>query len=946
MKRLFSAVLILALLVGLFPANFLSAVFAAEQAQDHDMVVGSMNYGLWENGLTPEGVPAAKVDSTAAAWKKMLQENEIDLICGQEWVPYLDEDKTVDANEKIFSQDYPYQYSYGTSTYDGKHIASKTELTDAQIISHTSGSGRKYAKAYTTVNGKTVCIMNTHLSFEEDITVSRLHQIQELLAAAKQEEYVIITGDFNVYTPDEFQLFADAGYSLANCGAFGEFTTWPNFGKNPTSTANRCLDNIIVSPSIQIQDAYVEDRELSDHALVVAKLKLLDAGEYTDTRDYCRHCDKEVTWQAWTQDLGSSSNPVNADAHYYLTQDLTGVSSNLRFGNNSDITKPDVVIDLRGHTISSSSVRIFYLRQYAKLSIVDSVGGGEVIGGTTATGGAVYLEKYAEFTLYGGAVSSTDTTTAKKGGTIYAEGSTHVQIKGGVLYGGYASTGGAILLGGSNSKATVSNSGIIIGGTATHGGAIYAAGSNTVNIDGGIIYGSQVNTAGGAIYAYNSTLNVTGGTITGGTAVNGGNIYAASTKTTLSGGKLMGGHATSYGGNIHVGDVGSAGYTNLGNCILTGGTSGYGGKDIYVSSAGKLNVLKTFAGTSSMATSSSLIPSPVAAGSYMSTSAYSCEGFFPGQLYLENLTGKPRLYGKQGDTKLYIEGAVLVKEDGSKVWYANNKAAVTAYATEENVAYLQPFADELALTGGSYTVDLAGQDVAITGTGSVTCFDSANADYLSFGDVTLSGAALVNTASFAAPDGETYYTVKGADGTYSFHILDMNVSAIGLKTSSNGMYYYANYRCDDTLKGAITSYGIDYALYDAAGTTKIVDKEQSVAISNSDVPLVTFEDIAIGSMNGVISNDNAPYTAAECGRMKIEAIPFVNINGEKVTGTAVKYSMYDCCQAVDEMITELLTADAQDATAASYIEYMTNLFDVVWAEYGLGWNFTNFNKAA
>lgn len=946
MKQLFSAVIILALFIGLFPANFLSAVFAAEETQEHDLVVGSMNYGLWENGLTPEGVPAAKVDSTAAAWKKMLQENEIDLICGQEWAPYLDEDKTVDANEKIFSQDYPYQYCYGTSTYDGKHIASKTELADAQIISHTSGSGRKYAKAYTTVNSKSVCIMNAHLSFEEDITVSRLHQIQELLAAAKQEEYVIITGDFNVYTPDEFQLFADAGYSLANCGAFGEFTTWPNFGKNPTSTANRCLDNIIVSPSIQIQDAYVEDRELSDHALVVAKLKLLDAGEYTDTRNYCKHCDKEVTWLPWTQDLGTSSNPVNADAHYYLTQDLP-ISSNLRFGNNSDITKPDVVIDLRGHTISSSSVRIFYLRQYAKLSIVDSVGGGEVIGGTTATGGAVYLEKYAEFTLYGGAVSSTDTTTAKKGGTIYTEGYAHVQIRGGVLYGGTASYGGAILLGGSNTNATVSNSGIIIGGTATHGGAIYSASSNTtVNIDGGIIYGSQVDTAGGAIYINNGTLNLTGGTVIGGTAANGGNIYAASTKTTLSGGNLMDGHATSYGGNIHVGDVGSAGYTDLGNCALTGGTSGYGGKDIYVSSAGKLKVLKTFAGTSSIATSSSLIPSPVVAGSYMSTSAYSCEGFFPGQLTLENLTGRPSLCGIDGDTKLYIGSAVLMLKDNTKRYYANNDMLVADYPNQSNAAYMLPNPGDLSLSGGNYIVDVNGNDVTISGSGSVSLFDSANANYISFGNVTLSGATLTNTASFAAPDGETYYTVKGEDGTYSFHILDLAVSSIGLRTSSNGMYYYANYQCDDTLKDAITSYGIDYALYDAAGSTKIVDKEQSVTISNSEKPLVPFIDIAIGNMNGVISNDNTPYTAAECGKMKIEAVPFININGEKVTGTAVKYSMYDCCVAVDEMITELLTADAQDATAASYIKYMTNLFEVVWADYNLGWNFTNFNKAA
>ena len=149
------------------------------------------------------------------------------------------------------------------------------------------------------------------------------------------------------------------------------------------------------------------------------------------------------------------------------------------------------------------------------------------------------------------------------------------------------------------------------------------------------------------------------------------------------------------------------------------------------------------------------------------------------------------------------------------------------------------------------------------------------------------------------------------------------------------------------MKAAISHYGIGYSLYDMDGTSKIVDKTQAVAIDSSELALTAFEDIPIGSMNGIIGSGIKGYSDRECGQMKIGAQPFIMVDGQVVSGSEVKYSMYDCCTAVDTMITELKagTADEQ-AKAEEYVAYMENLFDVVWAEYELDWNFTNFNKAA
>ena len=77
---------------------------------------------------------------------------------------------------------------------------------------------------------------------------------------------------------------------------------------------------------------------------------------------------------------------------------------------------------------------------------------------------------------------------------------------------------------------------------------------------------------------------------------------------------------------------------------------------------------------------------------------------------------------------------------------------IPAEAGEQEQAFLLAQCDGLVLTGGNYLVDLAGQNVNVTGTGNVTFFDSANADFKTYGTATVTGVEKLTGATVCAHD--------------------------------------------------------------------------------------------------------------------------------------------------------------------------------------------------
>jgi endonuclease/exonuclease/phosphatase family metal-dependent hydrolase len=234
------------------------------------ITVATMNYGLWNDGVT-KYVEDSKVEQVLAAWKRMLDAHDADILAGQEWLYYFDRSNRLVADQCLFSYKYPYRYT--TSTGHGKSLVSKTECTDYEVRDFSNGTGRQYTCAYTVMDGKRVCLLNAHCSLEKNFQIHRKTEFEELVRVMNGEECAILFGDFNAYSVEEFELFTKAGYTIANGGVFGAFDTWTNFDK-PSSWTNRAIDNIIVSAGIQIQSVTVDRRDLSDHSMLIAQLIL------------------------------------------------------------------------------------------------------------------------------------------------------------------------------------------------------------------------------------------------------------------------------------------------------------------------------------------------------------------------------------------------------------------------------------------------------------------------------------------------------------------------------------------------------------------------------------------------------------------------------------------------------------------------------------------------
>ena len=203
------------------------------------------------------------------------------------------------AQPFISGFDYKHRSDYETGDLplaNPNGLLSKLPMASLEEIAYIDSGYTTYAysKCYITVNGKTIAWYNTHLTWNSDSISQEERRLQnaQLLADAEQEDYVIATGDFNVWdhsynTVDYVNVYKpwkDAGYKMVNFDTSAHcIATWGD-SINPVSLADLTdgCDNIMVSPNIDIIDVWFDDTKLSyldgsnyiDHIPVVATLKV------------------------------------------------------------------------------------------------------------------------------------------------------------------------------------------------------------------------------------------------------------------------------------------------------------------------------------------------------------------------------------------------------------------------------------------------------------------------------------------------------------------------------------------------------------------------------------------------------------------------------------------------------------------------------------------------
>ena len=300
------------------------------------------------------------------------------------------------------------------------------------------------------------------------------------------------------------------------------------------------------------------------------------AGQTYETCPHCGLAWDQVNWQALLVEEPDKTIP---SGHYYLEEDLT-MSKRYKIGTSDGQTADlaeDVCLDLRGYKIQpkGSNDRAFYIYNFSRFDVLDSVGGGQVVGNNTGIGGSMYVCKDAHFYLHSGTVSNGKANHTANGGVIYGSTGSNIHIYGGIVDGSEVTfgedvaaknaRGGAIYVGGSLEI----TDGLILGGTANQGGAISVASAGTMRMSGGIVAGGTAKNTGGNINSFGDVY-ISGGQIIGGfSSAKGGNIYSAYNTDGLladlyiSGGIIADGTASSSGGNVAV---------EKGTCEISGGT--------------------------------------------------------------------------------------------------------------------------------------------------------------------------------------------------------------------------------------------------------------------------------------------------------------------------------------------------------------------------------------
>ena len=584
--------------------------------------------------------------------------------------------------------------------------------------------------------------------------------------------------------------------------------------------------------------------------------------------------------------------------------------------------------------------------------------GGVIADGKAATGGNVYISKNSTFTMERGTIQNGQTVatapasniTVKNqyGANVYVASGGTFTMEDGTITGGTASESGGNI----GSYGTVNlNGGTVSAGKGKLGGNLLIVGG-TGNIDGAAVTGGEATDRGGNVYmaATTCTFTMTSGTVTGGKSTNnGGNLLLNNGQATISGGTITGGSAGGNGGNISA-NVGANSETNwlkLTGGTVTDGTAAKNGDNVYVSGTlvlenaptvekgniyfsakGKLQVAATYAGQANVAFDAAHLPSNIPGG-VLTDTLDSCEGAFAGKLYVENDPALPFLYGKAADTKLYVTGAARVAADGKHTWYEDN--AVMMAAVDGTEDYLRAAAGDLTLAGDC-VVDLSGQNVTVTGTGNVTFFDSANADFKTYGTATVTGAVVSNTVKTAVK-GNDYYTVQEGNA-YSFHRLSVELTNVSIRPSTAGIYYDGIWGCDEKLASTmVDTFGIAVSLTALPGET--FDSALATAYTADQM-------VSGAPMTGVIIADILE-TGSDAndtnGRKPVYARAYLKLTDGTVilSDTGAAESLYSVMTRLDTLLTENVKQYRQFRPAAK-------AFYETWKEDGMGsWELPNIS---
>lgn len=199
--------------------------------------------------------------------------------------------------------------------------------------------------------------------------------------------------------------------------------------------------------------------------------------------------------------------------------------------------------------------------------------------------------------------------------------------------------------------------------------------------------------------------------------------------------------------------------------------------------------------------------------------------------------------------------------------------------------------------------------------------------------------------------GKRYIAVKTGNA-YSFHVLEMKLSAVTLRTSQAGIYYKATVSCDPVLAAAATQHGIALSTRNMPGANFATEKEENGDVNGWTVnttALVSGEEFTSGSVFGIFKQGLTNNAAR--GEVKIYANAYIMVGDTVIMADrdagqtvdtegfdGIAWSLKDVLVKLEETYTsDSLTDDQRTQIAGFYRD---------WASAMSGWGLTQIANAA
>ncbi|MFD1433030.1 endonuclease/exonuclease/phosphatase family protein [Lacticaseibacillus yichunensis] len=220
---------------------------------------------------------ASGEDPDCTAVERLFVDEDLDVIGLQE-IERFTARAPYDMLPIVAGRNYQWQFAPTLALMGGQYgIATFARHQISQVKIHKYGvtgeEDRVFINVVIRLGDDTLSFYNTHLSFETPAI--RSAQVAELMQAVHDDKHrnKVVVGDFNMdQSLSEWEAF-DSSYTRVNGNSGHWFDTYK--WRDSAMKVN-AIDNIILSPGINLVEAHVVRRILSDHQMLVATISLPD----------------------------------------------------------------------------------------------------------------------------------------------------------------------------------------------------------------------------------------------------------------------------------------------------------------------------------------------------------------------------------------------------------------------------------------------------------------------------------------------------------------------------------------------------------------------------------------------------------------------------------------------------------------------------------------------